>query len=252
MSTSHPEAAGYHDIARSLRDRIVRGTWAANGQLPAIGDLARDYRTTAITLRRALRELEDEGLVRVEHGVGSFVTDWARGYDLLPLPSFSSEMAFRDVESSTVVRERSTAIRYAAAAEALACDPDAELAMLGRLRSVNGAPVAYQRSYVPDPLAEVVLTYDPSRSLYEMLRARTGHFPALANERLLALALPADLAGELGVRAGSPGWQSIRTTLDAAAQPLLFDEAWFPAERVELRVRRVANRALLEFSLVNP
>src|SRR5438874_9375286 len=105
MSTSlnHYQAgpgSGYLGIAAALRERITRGELPAGAQLPPIGELARQHATTAITARRALRALEEEGLVRVEHGVGTFVADWARGFDLLP--SFGAEMAARDLRVETI------------------------------------------------------------------------------------------------------------------------------------------------------
>src|SRR5690349_40972 len=100
------EAAGYPAIAQALRGSIVRGEMKAGEQLPPISALARCFGTTAITVRRALRLLEEQGLVRVEHGNGTFVADWSRAYDLPHLPSFSAEMAARELRVETVVRGR--------------------------------------------------------------------------------------------------------------------------------------------------
>src|SRR6476469_3686184 len=101
MSTSsyHPagrEGSGASGIALALRRDIAAGRLSPAEQLPPINALAQAYRTTAITVRRALRTLEEEGLVRVEHGVGTFVADWSGRYDLLHLPSFSAQMAERN------------------------------------------------------------------------------------------------------------------------------------------------------------
>src|SRR5436309_2534118 len=95
MSTSLIQipAGGYLSIAGRLREQILAGTLAPGVQLPPISELARRHDTTPVTVRRALRQLEEEGLVRVEHGVGTFAADWMRGFDLLP--SFSAEMASR-------------------------------------------------------------------------------------------------------------------------------------------------------------
>src|SRR5690349_16246657 len=90
------ERAAAPTIAQVLRRDITAGRLRPGEQLPPISALAKAYRTTAITVRRALRTLEEEGLIRVDHGVGTFVADWSGRYDLLHLPSFSTEMSERN------------------------------------------------------------------------------------------------------------------------------------------------------------
>src|SRR5690349_7175703 len=95
---------GYLSIAARLREQILEGALPPGTQLPSISELARRHETTPITVRRALRQLEEEGLVRVEHGVGTFAADWARSFDLLP--TFRAEMASRALNSRTEVLRR--------------------------------------------------------------------------------------------------------------------------------------------------
>lgn len=254
MSTSLQDfgdgrTGGYLGIAGALRAEILEGALAPSSQLPPIGELAQRHGTTPITVRRALRQLEEEGLVRVEHGVGSFVADWTRGLDLLP--SFSAAMAAGSAAVETRVLRRDTNVRCAAAAAALRTPEDAPLVMLARVRSLQGAPLAYQRSYLPMSLYDTVLDYTPERSLYEVLRASHGLIAVAADETLDAVVLNNEAAQALAVPDGTPGWSSLRATFDVRGTPLVFDEAYFPASRVRLHVRRRANTASLEYRLIN-
>jgi GntR family transcriptional regulator len=250
MSTSLSEngTRGYAAIAAALRHEIVRGAHPAGAQLPAIGELARRYGATAITARRALRQLEEEGLIRVEHGVGTFVADWSRQHDLFAgagtLPSFGEE-AVDAGSRTTEVLHRDEAVPHAPAARALGLDVESPLAVLERLRRVNGRAVAFQRSYLPSELATLVRDYTPDASLYRLLLARTGRAPHTAEERLLPVVFPSEVAARLEVAEGALGWQALRTTFDVANVPLLYDDAYFPADRVELRTRLHAGQTLL-------
>ena len=61
----------WRQVAADLRRRIAGGEFPV--RLPSQHDLAYEYETTVITLRKALKELEDEGLIVTEHGWGSRV-----------------------------------------------------------------------------------------------------------------------------------------------------------------------------------
>src|SRR5947209_2430726 len=159
MSTSLLQLpnTGYLAIAARLREQIRDGALAPYAQLPSIGELARRHETTAITVRRALRQLEEEGLVRVEHGVGTFAADWAQSFDLLP--SFRADMDARALRSETEVLGRGEDAEHAPAAAALRRPPGEPLPFLDRLRRVEGVPVALQRSYLAREYRLVVEQY---------------------------------------------------------------------------------------------
>lgn len=63
----------YLQIADALRTAIRAGEFAPGGQIPTINELATRYGVARNTVRSALRELTDEGLVIPRHGTGVFV-----------------------------------------------------------------------------------------------------------------------------------------------------------------------------------
>jgi DNA-binding GntR family transcriptional regulator len=70
-----PGAALYGEITRDLRQRIDRGEFAPGQRLPAEMELARGYGVNRLTVRRALSDLARYGVIRTEHGIGSFVRE---------------------------------------------------------------------------------------------------------------------------------------------------------------------------------
>jgi DNA-binding GntR family transcriptional regulator len=63
----------YEQLYEKLRADVEEGRLAVGRQLPSERQLAADYGISRMTIRRALDRLEQEGLVRVFHGRGSFV-----------------------------------------------------------------------------------------------------------------------------------------------------------------------------------
>ncbi len=251
MQLSTLDKAGFQEIAQALRMAIAGGRYAPNSQLPTIGAVAREYGTTAITVRRALTQLEREGLVRVVHGVGSFVVDCGAQLESV-LPSFGAEMRARQHRPTTQVLQRESAVMNTEAAEALGLEPNAATACLTRLRQIDGCPVALQRSYLPTACAPVIDQYQADGSLYQAVTAHTGRCPFSASESLEAVLLAGETVAALGCSVGAAGWRSLRITRDAAGAPLVYDEAYFPADRLRLQLERHAGGARVDFEFRLP
>jgi GntR family transcriptional regulator len=68
----------YLKIVDRIRSQIEHGEYRANDRLPSIDELAGHFGTSAITVRRAIKELAAQGLVSSRQGQGSFVRDGRR------------------------------------------------------------------------------------------------------------------------------------------------------------------------------
>jgi DNA-binding GntR family transcriptional regulator len=68
----------YKRITESLRGRITSGEFAANGTLPSEAVLCQEYGVARNTLRRALDQLAEEGLIEVRPGRGRVVVSSSR------------------------------------------------------------------------------------------------------------------------------------------------------------------------------
>lgn len=61
-------------VYEDLRRRVASAEWAVGEQLPSIPDLQEQYNARSLnTIRSAQQELVNEGMLRTEQGVGTFV-----------------------------------------------------------------------------------------------------------------------------------------------------------------------------------
>ncbi len=67
----------YRRIQRAMRGRIAQGDWAAGQPLPSRVQLCEEFRTTRVTLDKAIHELVREGLLRSAKGSGTFIAGGA-------------------------------------------------------------------------------------------------------------------------------------------------------------------------------
>jgi GntR family transcriptional regulator len=68
-------------IARQLRLAVASGRLGPGERLPAARDLAAELKVNFHTVRKVYGDLEQEGLVRTERGLGTFVVDHVRALD---------------------------------------------------------------------------------------------------------------------------------------------------------------------------
>jgi len=66
---------GYRDIVAELRDAILSGKFIAGQRLPTQVELQKRFRTTPVTVQRAIQELAGDGFIRTRGGSGVFVAD---------------------------------------------------------------------------------------------------------------------------------------------------------------------------------
>ena len=74
LSTDNPDPM-YLQVTDQIRDAIAVGDLKPDEQLPSIRELALALEVSVITIKRAYRDLETEGLIRSRRGMGSFVTE---------------------------------------------------------------------------------------------------------------------------------------------------------------------------------
>src|SRR3954470_3365843 len=240
--------ARYEKIAAALRDRILNGQYAPGERLPPQRDLARIWKTTLLTARQALDQLQQDGLIRVEHGVGTFVVDVDLAYDPYAVASFTEVLREHGLESETPLLTVDPVAESADALAALGLATAEGLVALTRLRLVGGLPVVYQRSFAPGRLRAELAAYDGTTPLYAFLRHRAGVVAGSYRETVTAVASPGNVADVLQLGAGAPILLARRTTATVQGQPILYDEAYLPPERIAVTITRQGTRYSVDLS----
>lgn len=79
MAASYARMAALHENAREeISQRIQNGRYAPGAALPSTMALASEFGVSAITIKRALRDLQTAGLIRSVPGLGTFVREQRR------------------------------------------------------------------------------------------------------------------------------------------------------------------------------
>jgi GntR family transcriptional regulator len=179
-NTPLPAYAQLKDI---LKAKIESGLYGPT--LPPEAELAKQYRVSKHTVRRALLELEREGVIikrrgRVAVTVKSenFFREYAR-----ELLSFTEEMQRKGlIPSSKVLRFEKT-LPDSEIRKMLSLEEGEEVVILERVRYGNGEPFNIGISFLPCRIVPGIFSFDFSReSLHRILRTHYGIELFMADE----------------------------------------------------------------------
>src|SRR5919202_2869634 len=131
----------YEEVASRLRAQILAGEYQPGARLPTQRDLARAWGIALPTMRQALEKLIDEGLLRAEHGVGTFVADLDHYDEPYTLGSFDSVLRERGVEVETRFVAVSARAEADEAGAQLHVSDREGLVVVARVRLVGDVPI---------------------------------------------------------------------------------------------------------------
>jgi GntR family histidine utilization transcriptional repressor len=150
----------YLKVKRHILDNIGSGKWGASTRVPSENDIVKSFGVSRMTANRALRELQDEGvLVRIA-GVGSFVADSLPHGHPLEIRGIAAEIRERGHvhRSEIAALERVRAV--AELAEDFGVAPRTELYCSVIVHFENDRPIQLEDRYVLPRLAPDYLALD--------------------------------------------------------------------------------------------
>ncbi|WP_251866023.1 GntR family transcriptional regulator [Achromobacter sp. Marseille-Q4962] len=216
-------------LASHIRDRIIHGEWLPGQLLPGEESLAREFKVSVGTVRKAFDALSAQGLVTRHRGRGTFVS---RATDERAFTSFFRLVSRTDGNrrlpaDKILLRERASADD--AEKSALDLKPGDFVYRLRRLREFEGKPLVLETVSFPFDLVGGNEWGDDKAAahlVYSFLEHQCGVSISRVEDKLQAAILPPDLAGDSGLPAGHPVLLCLRTAFDLRGMPVEFRRSW--------------------------
>jgi GntR family transcriptional regulator len=223
-------ALRYADLADDLRRRITSGELRPGRLLPSEAQLAGENDVSRVTVRKALAQLRDAGLVASRQGFGWYVA---------PTPVPQPLDGLRTIEANVLAAGQAPQRRVlgfgfvdapARAREVLGVETVLEIR---RVNLADDEAFARVTVWVPEVLATDLSRAAVERqSLYELLPTTLGG----ASQVISAVPASPEDAVLLDLPAGTPLLRAERTTRDDAGDAVLLSEAVFNPLLTELVV----------------
>ncbi len=212
----------YHQLAQQLSSAIDSGVLQPGDAFENELSLAERLDLSRPTVRRAIAELVQRGLLVRRRGVGTTVASKAI-HRKAELTSLYEDLVHSGRTPSTQVLHFEDKTTDSRAADRLGLPYDTPLIFVERLRTTSGVPMAVLRNWLPATtpgLTEASLT---QRGLYDILR-ESGIRPAIGHQMIGARRPTARERRLLDLKAGDPLLTMSRVAFDAAGKPVEFGD----------------------------
>ncbi len=225
-----------------LQNLIESEAYQAGEQLPSEAELASQLGISRPTLREALRNLEQDGLIIRKHGVGTFV---APGYEQRLESGLEQLESILELATRQGLKVKCTALQVQEEpaddelGEKLDVAPGTPLTSIRRAIEVGGVPVAYMIDLVlPTVLSTVDIDDCFNGSVLDLLRQKPDLQLSQAVADIVALDADAFLTANLEVEPGQAVMLMEEVVFDVEGRPIEFSRNYFVPEFFKFRVVR--------------
>lgn len=225
----------YAQLVGIIKRNISTGVLAVGDLLPSEAELCRTLNISRNTVRQAIGELEEEGLVVRKRGRGTFVADPStnrRGVRY----SFTTEVSSMGKEPSSTLVDFQITTPSPIVCDKMELREGTPVYCFTRIRNVDGEPLILETSYYPQYIYPN-LTRDmvQTHSFYSLLY-HVGITPFAAEESYEAVTLDSDSAKLLGVEPGSCAFYHQRRTRTEDGRVYEYTRSFIRGDRVRLDV----------------
>lgn len=227
----------YYQLKEIIKKQIELKELKPRDCLPSEREYSERYGISRMTVRQAITELVNEGLLYRQQGKGTYVAEPKIEQGLMQLTSFTEDMLRRGFQPSArllSIQQRPTDEKVSSALNLAESD---EIIAIKRLRLADGEPMALETCHLSyTAFAEIMQEDLENRSLYQFLEKRFNLKLVKATQIIEPGIARADVAKLLHIRVGDPILILERTTFDQFDNPVEFVSSLYRGDRYKFFV----------------
>ena len=163
----------YLQLKNKLQEDIENGRLAPGSKIPTEFELGEQYGVSRVTVRKALKELSDQGYLERKSGKGTFVAE-----KKLQRSLSSGVLSFSEMCRSMGLTPGAQTIKIALEdptekdTERMHLTPDEKIMVVERIRTADGKPVVLELNKFPESFSFLFGEDLNNSSLYEILNEK--------------------------------------------------------------------------------
>jgi GntR family transcriptional regulator len=232
----------YETVESALAAGIADGSLPPETQLPPEEGLTERFKVSRTTVRKAIQNLIERGLVEVRRGKGTFVTQPKITQELTELTGFVEDMQALGRSPTARLLDKRVIAADEAVARQLALASGTLVFRLRRVRLADGVAMSFDETYLPRDIGEKIADNDlEAEPVFALLEQKYNTPLVEAEYKLEAAAADAVAAEALQVPTGSPIFLIERTSYTTGNRPVDYERLHYRGDLIRF-VTRLARR----------
>ena len=231
-----------YQLTSILRANILNDKYSEGSLIPTENDLIKTYKVSRITVRKALDNLVQEGLLRRERGRGTFVNKRDETGERSLLISATSTFQAVGIQSEIKLIGIEKIVPSQMITLKLGLRDKDIVFKLERLRLGDNVPLFHEVHYLPEALYPDLDKLDLETSLYEIMNKRYHIKPIGAHEIFTAIKLDKEMAEILGCKEDDPGFAQFSVIYRVGRIPSSVEEVTYRGDQFKIRVEVAAEK----------
>lgn len=226
----------YIQIRNLLRERIRLGEWAADEPMPTEEELVAHFEVSRTTVRQAMSDLANEGLVVRHAGRGTFARQPLMVVRMQQWHSLTTDIAQRGLRPSKKILRVEKLDARAEIAHRASEFAEGDVLHIESVRYADGVPIVVLSNYFPFELCEFLTELELDRPELSIERALSEHGIELAraNGEISATAASKEEAVHLEIKPGTPLVEIATKTYNIEGRVVEYSRGVIVAERYPL------------------
>ena len=192
-------------IQEYIADLILTGKLKPESKIQSEREFSEDLGVSRMTVRKALTELVNEGLLERKHGSGTYVAKPKITYDAREMVNYVQAMQRRNIATASQLLEFDEMVASRRLADILKVEIGNPLYRVSLLRFANRVPVILERGFFPCARFPKLEDWDLEKSsTLDLLTSVYDIKPGLISQTVEAVSAVDTVAQQLRVEDGFP------------------------------------------------
>jgi GntR family transcriptional regulator len=227
----------YYKLYVLFAQKIRDGEWTEGEMIPSEIDMTDEYGVSRVTVRKALKELEEENLIVRRRGARSLVAN-VRGLNSSPLIQGPVDnLLTQGLAAEAQNLETGWSLPPQRVLRALRLPEQTECYLVRRLRTHSETPFSYSQVYVCPDVAKPIIGVSLDQYPVLVHLERAGFLASFAEQTISATLAQDPAAQALCVPLGSALIQLRRTVFNEAGRPCIYQNSLYRPDKYEYYMR---------------
>ncbi|CDQ21060.1 transcriptional regulator, GntR family [Halobacillus karajensis] len=221
----------YYQIEEYLKRKIEEREFGVGELIPSERELSERFQVSRMTVRQAVTNLVNAGVLYREKGKGTFVAERKIEQPLKGLTSFTEDMRQRGMSSSSKLIAFEAMVAPGEIREKLKLKDEEEIYCVRRIRMADRKPMAIETTFMPVKLLPGLTEKIAKGSIYHYVEQELGMAISHARQMIEARAADEEQAHLLDILPQSPVLHIERSSLLSKGIPFEVVRSTYRADR---------------------